>query len=808
MTPLTALLLLGVKTSRIDDHTIGHACLWCGADAWSGKHHTQCMNAGCDAQVAAPLDLIARRYKSTHEAADALAASKLHREPNAAAAALRQQQRQIVDFWVQTCREDGSYPEAALTASLSKKGLDTSICHFAATVMGKPKLQRLMQLAADTGAHFPETWTENPPPVSLVYCVQSMPHTIDRLVVMGTGGGSIVWNRTKFGISSLIGLSPCRPRYIASDKLAALDLQSKLRNSGQLAEVASFFVDRNAEPRRSAWSPDAHMLTCSVRGVEDVVEVQACLAGFSHLEDYLKGVEEAELTAMTRAFGEPAQWGRLRRAFWECLIPPQAKSLPAEAVAFFERTGAHAIDAVRLQAWFESQGCVRLAEEIKNLASNCVIYNDKGVVIRKTVNEYQMTTHAGTTPIANFSLDIVNSVQFVERRSFYYKCLLRQEAYCEEVLINHAAINAPGKLEEQLRTNVDLVGKLTDKKLATIIDRRSFLKYVTPVLNQDAAYVRPIEGISRVGWSVDRAVFHAPGMIIDINGRCDTPAVFHPQVATLRVFKNVSTWSVAGPSELHPTCQDIIAIVLALTVRYFKQTPSAPACIEQTSDSVAVVSGLMAALGQHRVFELGHNVRDVTNVDGINGYPFVASGFARGQIGNSNLPYVVLTSEGYRMRGSPDPDQIFEAGLALQFALLRVVEWCLATGADDFKSLPSMDHNTALMREGQWLVQNVCDLQPWEVGVKPLVALEHVFSQIPLDDTATRLTLFNGTTMLADLQGVDWDREMVTKEIETMGAQVHIDGDTLHVGASTMLPALAKFYGREPKLSMFNKRLD
>lgn len=808
MTPLTALHLSQVRTFRIDDHTVRHDCLWCGADAWSGKHHTQCASPGCPAQTAAPLDLIAKRYGVSHRAADAMAAKQLNFLERPDAADTRAVQRRVLDFWVACCREPKAYPEAALSSAMQKNGHEVSTCRFSAAILGRQKMQELVKLASETDATFPETWIENPPSPCLVYCVQSVPHTIDRLVVVHSGGGSVIWQRTKFGISGLIGLSPHKPKYVTVDKLSALALQHRLKVAGFIEEVASFFVDKSAEPGRSDWSPDSHMLTACVRGRDDVPEVQACLTGFSHLEDHLKGIEEAELTSLARCQGPPVSWGNLRRAFLETLISPSAKSLSAEAIAFFERTGAHAIDAVSLQLWYESQGRVRLADEIKNLASNCVIYNEKGTVVRKTVNEYQMTTHAGTTPLANFSLDIVNSVQFVERNNFFYKCELRQETYREEVLISHSVLNAPRKLEQQLRSNVRVIGKLGDRKLATIIDHKAFLKYVSPTMSRDAAYVSPIEGTSRVGWSADRSVFHAPGMILDINGRRATPAVFHPEVATLRVFRSVDEWSMSSPAQVHPTCQDIIAILMALTVRYFRQFPSAPACIEQTSDSVPVLAGLMAAIGQTRVFELGHNVRDVANVDGVNGYPFLASGAARGQIGNSSIPYVILTSDGYRMRGSPDQDEIYEAGLALQFALLRVVEWCLATGADDFKSAPSLDHNTALMREGKWLIENVCNLQPWEVGVQPLEALEHVFSQIPLDDTFKRLTLFNGTTMIADLQGVDWDKESVVREIEAMGAQAHVDGDVLHVGASTILPALSKFYGREPKLAMSNKRLD
>ena len=113
-----------------------------------------------------------------------------------------------------------------------------------------------------------------------------------------------------------------------------------------------------------------------------------------------------------------------------------------------------------------------------------------------------------------------------------------------------------------------------------------------------------------------------------------------------------------------------------------------------------------------------------------------------------------------------------------------------------------MERHTALMLEGQWLIKNVCDLQPWEVSSSSLPALDHLFAQIPRGETKRRMSLLDGTKLTVDLAGVAWDRETIEREVAQMGASLSIDGDVLTTDAAALLPALERFYGMAPDLSM------
>jgi hypothetical protein len=372
------------------------------------------------------------------------------------------------------------------------------------------------------------------------------------------------------------------------------------------------------------------------------------------------------------------------------------------------------------------------------------------------------------------------------------------------VVFRHSLLSGKAvRLQEDLHNHLVTPGEaVVVPHVPTIVDTTSFQRYVIPSLNKQLADLPMTEGISRVGWSADRKTFHAPGMTVCADGRTKVPAIFYPGVLTLRAFADVENWSDVCPSNLHSACQDMVSMLLALTVRYYKRCLTPPLCVLQTSDSVAVLEGMAAAVGQVSTFDMGSNVRDVTNVDGVNGYPFLAAGYGRAQLSKSNLPYVVLTDEGYRVDGSPDGEQIAAGGRALQYALLRVVEWCLATGADDFRESASMDHHVSLMREGQWLVRNVCDLQPWEISVQGLMGMENMLSQIPASETKNRMTLADGTLLTIDLTGIEWDVAQVTEDAASFGAELTIVGDKLSAPAAALLPAMARFYGEAPDVSL------
>ena len=233
MSPLTALDLSKIRFSLRNEWTSNHDCPWCGSDAWSGSSHMQCLNQSCPVQAADPLDVVVKVLGLSYEDADAKSSIAFGREPSTGRARCRQDQRAVMDFWIRQCNRPRTTSEIQVITNLDKQGLNVKSCRFSATIIGRDGMKELRALAADTGADYPESWDTEVPPPSLVFCVQSVPHTIDRMVIYrGRSAVSVTWRPMRIGFTGLIGMRPDVPRFLAQDQVAAMRLQLALHTEG------------------------------------------------------------------------------------------------------------------------------------------------------------------------------------------------------------------------------------------------------------------------------------------------------------------------------------------------------------------------------------------------------------------------------------------------------------------------------------------------------------------------------------------------------------------------------------------------
>ena len=751
----------------------------------------------------APLDIVAESYRGDYIAADRAAAVALRRPEKKEEALQRSNARRVLDFWISCCLAPRSSESERIAQRMDRDGRSLNGSTFSATILGREQIAGLIAVASATGADIPEGWQDAPPTPCAAYCVQTNPFTIDRIILMRRGESSVVWRKVRAGFVGLIGLHPERPRFLAPSVQAALTLQTSLAKVGYHEEVASTFLDPWCSPAEDAWRPEVHLLTAVPEDDEDVVSMQQTLDSFPDVERHLRA--SSRDVVLRSGFGcRSVAWDSMRVAHILASIGTRETAIPPYAARLYERTGARLTDASKIINRLREHGRIAAAEDFHRLTENRVVFKDHKVEVRESVDEYYILTHAGRSQIANFTLKLSGNVRFRDRSDTYCIGSLRCGSLRKDVVFKHNLLSGKAaRLQEDLHNHLITPGEVVAlAQIPTIIDTSQFQKYVIPTLNQQLSTLPMTEGISRLGWSSDRKTFHAPGVTVSADGRVEVPTVFYPGVLTLKAFGAVDTWASVCPANLHPVCQDIVSIMLALTVRYYKRWASPPLCVLQTSDAVTVLEGMVKLVGQHSILDMGVNVRDVANVDGVNGYPFLTSGYGKAQISKSNLPYIVITDEGYRIDGSPDPSQIEAGGRALQYALLRVVEWCLATGADDFHESPSVNHHVSLMREGQWLVRNVCDLQPWEISVQGLLGMEHMLSQIPVGTTKDRMTLTDGHLLTVDLAGIDWDVLQVAEDAASFGATIEVDGDQLRAPAAALLPAMARFYGAPPDVSL------
>jgi hypothetical protein len=321
-------------------------------------------------------------------------------------------------------------------------------------------------------------------------------------------------------------------------------------------------------------------------------------------------------------------------------------------------------------------------------------------------------------------------------------------------------------------------------------------------LKEQVAEAELVSGIDRLGWSTDRRSFNFPGFTLDIRGTHKASKFLCPSIPVLKLFKAPVTWAEVCPLNMDRSCHDVLSMMVASTVRYYRRCATHPITVAQTSDSTQILERIMAGLGQVQIHELNANVRDGARIQGVFGYPILAVGPRAAAMQGTQIPYFLLTDSGYAPPTSPSTEQIAAAARAAQFSMQRVVEWCIATGADDFKEIRSVQHHRSLMREGQWLVQNVCELQEWEVSTPESTALDKLLDQITYEEAGRRMTLVGGNELIIDVHDLKPDHDGIMREAKGLNTIVAIDNGKLVSAAAKLLPAISNYYGQNPDFAV------
>jgi len=797
MTPLTALDLARIKVQRLGDTKHSFVCPSCGGLAWAGRAHMQCTKKECKHRVFSPLDVLNIVWRKSYVECEELAAPIIGRQPNIAAAQARKSERLVMDAWLNLCRMPRTALESMMSSQFSKSKAEASNLGCSAVIIDAPKLKAFLNIASDTGATIPDHLMSDPPSTSLAYCVQSIPHTIDRIVVVtGRSTSSIVWKKRRAGFCGLIDTNPGFVQFLTASKLDAMKLQYTLRKMGHIPHIVSAFNDMQAEFTEGGWLPDEIPMTAVMARSTDIVELQKTIDQFPGMEDSLYATTESALTSFVPC-SDTTKWDRIRLNLLLMYNAGSSKRVDPQCALLFEQTGSRPDDAAYLVDAFTRSGRLELAADMRRLAENHVIFQDNTGTVRETYNSYRMFTKHGAVDIANFSLRLQSSVIFGDVNSeVFYQGTVGHGSKKTTALISRSALESVKHLQQELQ----VVAAGGDGVIPTVIEVGHMRGKVMPYLAAQAARVPVIRGISFLGWSPDRRLFQTAGMEISLDGAKKTKPVFHPANQQLRPFSEPVMWSAACP-EVIPDAQTLIAMMLALTARSYKRCTTRPIKVVQSSDAITLLQGVMQAMGQSNILELNANARDVRmqhNSNGVVGYPCVAAGFSNHQINQSTAAYTILTDEGFNVTDQVTMQDAENAGRAAQFALTRVVEWCIATQADDFKEIPSTDWHNSLMREGQWLMQNVCNLQPWEVRIKEVSDLEQVFHQIPLETIHARMVILNGTTLRVDCSGLEINVDGVIRECGGIGVECALKDKALHFPAAPIITAIHRFYGCDP----------
>lgn len=802
---LTALDLVGLRPRRQADGSYHHRCVACGGAAKTGNWHTQCGDPSCPTSVFSPLDLLASKSGGDYRKAADFANDQLQRKAVTGDSAESESvRRKVVDFWLNCCRHEPNTTRiASQTAALKALGWLLLPGQRGVTVLSGATIGKLVELADETGATFPDSMRARPPTSALAYVVQTVPHTIDRIVI--TSGRDqechVIWRKKRVGLVGMIGMRPVH--LLAPDYRAALSLQRQLSDLGQANEVAAVFTDREGSAFREEWRPDLGRLVSVVESAADVVTFAAFYEAFPLATDCVTAMHRRRLTSVSAAAESSIGWSWMRRSYLAAAIGSHKRELSSAAIHLLEKSHPTREEIAWLIQRFREHGKFELAEDIKRHMDNRVIASDGHTKIREAASEYLVDHGHSTSTIANFALQFVSNLYFRDSVDVFHKARLMYGRSSVDVVIGAHAVDNPGELQKTIRHQMLLHrGGDAPDQLPTIIDTTNMRRHVIPYFKHQVSRLPAEEGFRSLGWSEDRSLFVGPGVRVTMGGRTLGPVPRHPGVAPLRHFRDTGDWEVGFASDLPVAARDLVAMTLASCVRFYVKGVTRPVCVQHSPEARHLLKTMFGELGQTEIFELNPNVRDQGATPGVRGYPFLVTGYNTAQAVGAKFGHVLLTDSGYCVNEEIDQEVAEAAGRSLKFGLLRVVEWCIAVGADTFSEIPALHFNSSLLREGKWLVENVCDLQPWEVSDLGLINLEELLTQIPFSETSRRLSVKDGTRLTADLSGLAWDRDKVRGDLAILRSYCEGEGDTLEMGAVEVLPALGVYYGQIPEVAV------
>lgn len=802
MTPGTALDIVGILPKKISATLIDHPCPWCGDRALSGRWHMQCWNTSCQAYTAAPEDIVLHHVGGdVHKAAD-LIFERTGRE-SLGTLMLRVERRKVLDFWMEICNEQRTIEEIAMMTRLERDGMSGVVSPTSMVPMGRARMVRLMRLAAATGADYPPSWTDETPPLpALAYIVQSAPHSVDRIMLMYSNGDrSITWRDRFAGISGLLGVRPYDRRPLVWGKDAALRAQLSGSAVGSHVVIASMHTFPKAEHKADMeWTEEDSMFVAVASTAEEVIEMQSALSKFPRMESRMwaaTSVEDATAPFMS--------WPALRRAQLVTSCSGAVDRLPLRAVELFERTGSKRSDAAHLISVFSGAGHPMLVDDVHRLARSRVIFQEGRTHIREDTSEYVSVTAAGVMQIANFTLELVKNVSYPDRGEICHQGVLRIGTDARVVTVSGEATKQTKKLHEELGTQYARGSGTNSELIPTVVDHNLMTRHVLMDMRRVIAKLNTERGVSHLGWSNDRSYFDLPGMTVTSSGTVPNSCIFHPGVHALRVFRKTVDWAELLPGSSPACCGDIISGILAQVVRYYRRAATRPLLISNDSNTIEAVQQLMEYVGQVSVFEMNQNNRENHNTDGVRGYPMLVQGNQQARA--AMVGYMLLAADGIRVEHY-SRELVDAAGRFLQRALLKTAAWCITHGARGFEETRSMSHNNSLAAEGSQILKLACDVDVESTIKSSTPALEWLFSQITLDQMAARLTLRDGLTLETDVDGVEWDRESVTRELHELDADSAVDGSLLRCSAPVLLPAITRFYGTAPTPRIVEQPMD
>lgn len=310
--------------------------------------------------------------------------------------------------------------------------------------------------------------------------------------------------------------------------------------------------------------------------------------------------------------------------------------------------------------------------------------------------------------ITNFTIKPIRTIIY-EKGDMYRSLEVTVNGEERTITIPYESFDTPKKLVESINECISLSGKPVSI-LPTIYDQTKARVIILWANREYSEVSTPAFGISYLGWSptCDRYVGtgfswnRAEGNKIY---RCKEYELL-PGVDYFKYFD--SGFKAEGsdhthiPDELKVLCNHVAGII----VRSYYGVPLSPITYSADKTTRNIIENIFKYIGQKGILQLNKNMRAMSQLDILKGFPFAAQGYNTSQAKACKVGMILLGSGGIILNEHTDHD-IKIAGEYLRFILIKLPEYLIRHSGSDFNPSELLLDPNQIAREGEQVLDEL-----------------------------------------------------------------------------------------------------
>lgn len=469
---------------------------------------------------------------------------------------------------------------------------------------------------------------------------------------------------------------------------------------------------------------------------------------------------------------------------------------PVSATTAVECLCAPGNGVTRILGELQARDRVHASRELRGRMLTATVWSDDKYQLKRTAAGMLLHDRRQGTDreICNFLIDAECSVVFPETTEFIHEMVVEVQGSKFNAEINSGDLHTVSKFQDSLRISAAKSGCET---LPMVTDHALCSKFLLPWLRKTVAGAKQVLGRAMLGWNPERTVFQSATWRLTDDDWHEAEVRLKTSLPALACFDSTAVPTDADILSLPQPAKDMLAIVAALTARYYVRTRVKAVCVQNSSAARGLLKAIFRGFGQLRELEM-NAFRGLQALQGIQGHPLLATGFTQTQAEGLPMPVVMLSDTGYAVQ-SHDEELASKITACSRWMLQSVATWLLATEGKEFSERHAFRFSLGLMDEGARIIQSACSLHAWEITIPEFPALQRMVENLKPEKAFDRFVLLDESRakiMCGDLVKAN----DLTMELLLLGIAAKDDEGGLVVQAAPLITLLQDYWGVSPML--------